>query len=289
MCSISSQELAASASGSNEPGCEPSHSARLSPLPAASSPSTGPTFPATTTCEPLQLNASPQMALPLTLSAEASPVRTSAPLAKEPEWTVPGRDYGLNTPDLLASFDRNTSSWRTSQHCLVEGLTVFSETWPRSGLMQNGIAYQLPPLVRPTDETGSGLWPTPVVPNGGRSVSHVNDWRGRTAYHNGKKVQVNLAQAVKLWPTPRANMGTGAGAGPNLQGGMNLQTAVRFHTPRTSPRSARELDGTSPLGHGGLNPTWVEWLMGFPLGWTDLKDWATRSSRKSRKSSGEQS
>ena len=24
-------------------------------------------------------------------------------------------------------------------------------------------------------------------------------------------------------------------------------------------------------GDGGqLNPTWVEWLMGFPLGWTDL-------------------
>jgi len=22
---------------------------------------------------------------------------------------------------------------------------------------------------------------------------------------------------------------------------------------------------------GALNPTWVEWLMGFPLGWTDLK------------------
>jgi DNA (cytosine-5)-methyltransferase 1 len=26
-------------------------------------------------------------------------------------------------------------------------------------------------------------------------------------------------------------------------------------------------------GNGGkLNPMWVEWLMGFPLGWTDLED-----------------
>jgi hypothetical protein len=25
-------------------------------------------------------------------------------------------------------------------------------------------------------------------------------------------------------------------------------------------------------GTGTLNPTWVEWLMGFPSGWTDLKD-----------------
>ena len=24
------------------------------------------------------------------------------------------------------------------------------------------------------------------------------------------------------------------------------------------------------LARGALNPTWVEWLMGWPLGWTDL-------------------
>ena len=29
---------------------------------------------------------------------------------------------------------------------------------------------------------------------------------------------------------------------------------------------------------GKLNPTWVEWLMGFPLGWTDLKPLETPSS-----------
>lgn len=27
-------------------------------------------------------------------------------------------------------------------------------------------------------------------------------------------------------------------------------------------------EGDSAIG-GHLNPTWVEWLMGFPLGWTD--------------------
>ena len=30
---------------------------------------------------------------------------------------------------------------------------------------------------------------------------------------------------------------------------------------------------------GQLNPTWVEWLMGFPLGWTDLKVSVTQSFR----------
>ena len=25
------------------------------------------------------------------------------------------------------------------------------------------------------------------------------------------------------------------------------------------------------MPHGQLNPPWVEWLMGWPIGWTDLK------------------
>jgi hypothetical protein len=43
-------------------------------------------------------------------------------------------------------------------------------------------------------------------------------------------------------------------------------------------------DGTA-TGGGALNPTWVEWLMGFPLGWTALDASETPSSRKSSKSS----
>jgi hypothetical protein len=37
---------------------------------------------------------------------------------------------------------------------------------------------------------------------------------------------------------------------------------------------------------GALNPTWVEWLMGFPCGWTDLGDSGTQSYLESRKRSG---
>ena len=39
---------------------------------------------------------------------------------------------------------------------------------------------------------------------------------------------------------------------------------------------------------GRLNPEWVEWLMGFPVGWTELKPLETPLSRKSQKSSGGQ-
>ena len=33
-------------------------------------------------------------------------------------------------------------------------------------------------------------------------------------------------------------------------------------------------------GFGPLNPTWVEWLMGWPLGWTDLHASATDRFRQ---------
>jgi hypothetical protein len=32
---------------------------------------------------------------------------------------------------------------------------------------------------------------------------------------------------------------------------------------------------------GQLNPAWVEWLMGYPMGWTELKDLETPSFHKS--------
>jgi hypothetical protein len=37
-------------------------------------------------------------------------------------------------------------------------------------------------------------------------------------------------------------------------------------------RSSDRLDHAVMASDGGhLNPQWVEWLMGFPIGWTDLK------------------
>ena len=221
----------------------------------------------------------------LTQSAEASHARTSARREKVRELKANAPAYGANMPDLLANYDPASCSWRTSQHCLVEGLTVFSETWPRSGMMRNGIAYQLPPLVRLTDATGSGLWPTPTVPNGGRSIAHVDTFNGRTAYHKGKKVQVDLNQMVRLWPTPRANDAEKRGRIAN-DPRNGLPAAVMYPTPCASDHRDRggpsnpSVQRRASIGKsielsmtvdGQLNPTWVEWLMGFPTGHTALK------------------
>jgi len=257
-------------------------------------------------------------------SAEASPARTSHAPARARALKGSALAYGASIPALLASFDPASSSWRTSQRCLVEGWASFSETWPRSGLMRNGIAYQLPPLVPLTGGTEFGLWPTPCLPNDGRSVAHVDEWRGRSAYHKGKKVQVDLNQAIRLWPTPTV-YGLHNQPGASQNAGWGLSSAVKlWPTPRKSEAMAHGKPGRPDRGRledvvanetfatptardwrsgkaspetmaknsrplseqigGSLNPTWVEWLMGFPLGWTALEPSETQSSRKSRRS-----
>ena len=121
-------------------------------------------------CEPLQQTFWQETELPLMSSRAASRAKTLAlresrlGLVKEPDLAC-----GLKSSDLLASYDRATSSWRTSQTCLValatneaDGLAEFSETWPSAGMMRNGKTYRRQPWALPIAEKESGLWPTPL-------------------------------------------------------------------------------------------------------------------------------
>ena len=191
----------------------------------------------------------------LTFFAGDSLARTSQRRVAGQESKAPAPDYGASTPVLLARYDRATSSWRTSQLCLDGDLTVFSETFPRSGMTRNGTAYRLRPLVRLTAGTGCGLWPTPRA-----SEAMANGRPGRP------DADARLEDVVANWPTPQARDSTNRAGQPHrylVEKRYNLQDAL----------AAREI-------RGSLNPTWVEWLMGFPLGWTDLEASATQPSRK---------
>ena len=82
------------------------------------------------------------------------------------------------------------------------------------------------------------LWKTPIA----------SDSANREFYHNSRG-EPNLSGMVKMWPTPIATDWKNRGC--------------------KDYRKNREHQLQTEVG-GQLNPTWVEYLMGFPLGWTDL-------------------
>ena len=138
----------------------------------------------------------------------------------------------------FAKYDPNTHSLRTHQCSLLEDLMSSCQTLPAWGLMRDGECLEQPTLELRIRGTESGLWPTPTV-NGNYNRKGLSPTSGD-----------GLATAVMKWPTPTAH---------NAK-----ETNAPSEAKRNEPTLANRVGGT-------LNPTWVEWLMGWPLEWTDLK------------------
>ena len=246
-----------------------------------------------------------------TPSAEASPAKTFPSPGRAPDSPESEAGSGVSMLGLLAKFDPVSSSWKTSQRSLFEDLEPSSVTWPRSGTTLGGTAFPLVPLAPLTAVTGSGLLPTPEASNtkasamrsGGRSPRDFLKLLPTPRATDGSKGarseagalkelargrNMDLGMVARLWPTPHGFSPDGRSNGPS---GNELGRAVNrslWATPTISGNHNRKGasptsgDGLATQAGGSLNPTWVEWLMGFPLGWTDCMASATRSSRKSR-------
>jgi len=115
------------------------------------------------TCKPLMDDHGAAL---LTSWLAAFRVKTSALPETAQDLTENAAACGTTWPASLAKLDRATSSWRTAQLSLLGDLEEFSETWPRWGLMRNGECWERQTLVPRTNESASGLWPTPVKTDG---------------------------------------------------------------------------------------------------------------------------
>lgn len=168
----------------------------------------------------------------------------------------------------LARMLLGSSAWRSTR-CLL--------TWKVSATPARRLLFRLVPSTPRTGGTDarSWLWKTPIASDASNRLFYV-DSRG----------EPNLSAQVKLWPTPKASDYKGSGppgstsAEHDLHKG-NLKGAVMYATPQArdyrtgqaerwqDPEKTRDLN--NQVG-GQLNPDWVEALMGFPTGWTDLED-----------------
>lgn len=213
------------------------------------------------TCEPLTDTHGEEL---LTWYLAGFHAKTSALPEKAQESTGSAAECGRTWPGLLARYDPDSRSWRTVQPSLLEDWGESLVTWPRSGMTAGGLCLELLTLERPTSGTGFGwLLPTPCSsdPQLERRAKHGDHYQTQTGTvrrknQDGSSSNLGLAAAVRTWRTPNASDGN------------------KWSNQSQSERVAKgqQVRLGHQLGAGGnLNPTWVEWLMGWPLGWTDLK------------------
>ena len=124
----------------------------------------------------------------------------------------------------------------------------WSKIWSVLAITSSCLILKLRLSERGTDDQGyssqvSQMWPTPTARDckGANSMKHLTQPKVPGNNHHVRQ----LENAVKLFTTPCAADAQGTHGGANHR---SLRTDVA----------------------GQLNPTWVEWLMGFPPGWTDL-------------------
>jgi hypothetical protein len=224
----------------------------------------------------------------LTLWLVDSPAKTSAPLAMVTDSTASGAGYGPKWRGSFARFDPSESKWKTAQCSLLGDSEEFSETWPRWGSMRNGESFlrRIPAL--PICESESGLWPTPTA--------SLSDKGGRITPRKGREGGTLIeAVSARMYPTPCAidsgtgrinkSMSAGAAERPTLamMARKNLwptpcASASKGSSPAALTRKSGKDRSNDRIDHavmasdgGQLNPEWVEWLMGWPIGHTALE------------------
>lgn len=240
------------------------------------------------TCKPLTENHGAEL---LTSWLEGFRAKTSALPETARDLTENAAECGTTWPASLAKFDPDTSSWKTAQLSLLGGLEEFSETWPRWGLMRAGECWERQTLAHRTSESASGLWQTPVADDAANRAN--GKWNSRGEPKLSAKV---------MWPTATV-CGNYNRKGASATSGDGLATAVTQRTYPTATATAHK--GWSPKHNLAdtddrldytvereafnpgqqtppmrLNPAWVEWLMGWPIGHTELKPLETGKFRE---------
>lgn len=179
------------------------------------------------------------------------------PNGKE-EWIASMRDF---LALRLASLENERERW-TKEICGLqpyESLGKFGPDWSFS---------KTSPDLFPAD-TGGQSYPT--FPASGMTVA------GR-CWELTRLVPRTEGNDGSLWPTLTASPrgATTQERNEKRLGGVALESALaRWESPIIRK------DG--PGVHGGINPNFLEWFMGFPIGWTEKKVSEIRKSRSKRR------
>lgn len=163
--------------------------------------------------------------------------------------------FGLMFQESLARFDPKSSSWKTSQMSLSMLGRISLAICPKWGIVVHGALFERQMPMHLIKEEGFSRLrsiPTPTT----MDSQFLNSKRTvmKTSMEKGNWRGVALKDYVQMFPTP---------------------TAKANQTSPSMIEKGGSFNNISELKSGKLNPEWVEWLMGWPIGWTDLEHVAT--------------
>ena len=159
-------------------------------------------------------------------------------------------------------FDPSLSFWRTSQTSLALGLERSLETLPASATMQSGACWARRTLEAHTSVNAGGVWPTPTVCGNGN--------RKGAGPKSGDGLGTMAAMFVTgAWGTPRASDSReGADGTAPINGYLGRQTVA---WARATPGDLLTRAGMTLENVGPLSPLFAEWVLGWPIGHTELR------------------
>jgi hypothetical protein len=196
----------------------------------------------------------------LTLYLAGFHAKTLAQQEKAQELTESDQECGEKWRGSFTKYNQDSCSWKTHQCSLLGDLDEFLETWPQWGLMRDGECWEQQTLEQTIKGTEFGLserWATPTTMDKLPPKSEKALMNEATNTRPNRSKPANLRDQVsnmQNWPTPTSH------------------NAKETNAPSESTRNTPTL---AAQAGGHLNPMWVEWLMGWPLGWTDLKQLET--------------
>jgi hypothetical protein len=158
--------------------------------------------------------------------------KTFQPLEKGQELMESEVVCGEKWRASFTKYDQNSCSWKTHQCSLLGDLEEFSETWPAWGLMSNGECWDMTGLVVNTGETEFGLLATPTK----ELFSHWSSAKAKISSGGKRKSGVKVG-SILWWDMTEQHL---------RLGGQEEKKMIP-------------------------DPSCGEVVMGWPMGWTELR------------------
>lgn len=208
---------------------------------------------------------------------------------------------GPQQSNASAWYDRDSRCWKTCQDSLLlDTSEPSSAILPKAGMTVGGVCYPQPKWERRISAIDCGLWPTPrAYKHSGKDREDFGQSLHNAVHLWPTPMTLNraLPDAAAMWPTPNTQgyrsdgelrlLASACVNADEFEGMSKRACLSKKQKAWPTPTTRDHKDGTNVAGvpvnallgravgptktTGSLDPTWVEWLMGWPLYWTDLE------------------